>query len=200
MEEFDDEMVDVGQFEEEEDIVISSASDAPIDVMLDSESDMHGDVLSRLVDMIRDAEQHVSQRFDDWDEVDKYNRLYIDLSAPARRGDKSTDTSKKEMPFERSVAVPMIYHIIQTRVAHNFSMLTGADPFAHLESYSSDGFRKSRLMEARLNKDIRDSKVDLAVWQALYDTERYGIAMWKLGWHETYETKQAWEVMDPPWS
>ena len=158
---------------------------------------LHEKLLSHLITIIRDAEQHVQQRFDDWDEVDKYNRLYLDLSAPATLGDKSKDSNKKEMPFQRSVAIPLIYHIIQTRLTHNYNLLTASDPFAHLESISSDGFRKSRLMEARLNKDVRDSNVNQQVWQALYDVERYGICMWKLGWREEYEIVKAHQVHPP---
>ncbi|HUV74200.1 MAG TPA: hypothetical protein VMW79_07820 [Anaerolineae bacterium] len=178
---------------------LETGSDAPLHIRLDPDNPngLHSKLLSSLQDIIRDADKHIRQRYDDWDEVDKYNRLYLDLSAPATRGDKSKDYDKKEMPFKGQVAVPLIYHIIQTRLAHNHSVLSSTDPFAHLESYSSDGFRKSRLMEARLNKDCRDSRIDQHVWQALYDVERYGICMWKLGWREEYEIVPAWQVYDP---
>jgi hypothetical protein len=173
--------------------------DQPLHVKLDADNPngLHGEILAKLIDIIRDADRHIRQRYDDWDEVDKYNRLYLDLSAPATRGDKTKDPTKKEMPFKGQVAVPLIYHIIQTRLAHNFNILTGTDPFAHLESYSSDGFRKARLMEARLNKDCRDSRIEHQVWQALYDVERYGICMWSLGWRETYEIVPAWKIYAP---
>lgn len=171
--------------------------DQPLDVRLAPDGELHGKLLSKLVNIIRDAEKHVQQRFSDWEEVDKYNRLYIDLSKNATLGDKSEDSSKKEMPFQRSVAVPLIYHIIQTRLAHNYGLLTATDPFAHLESYSSDGFRKSRLMEARLDADVRKSKLNMQIWQALYDVERYGICMWKLGWREKYEVVPAHQAYPP---
>lgn len=179
------------------DTITVEFEDQPLSVRLASGTEMHGKLCAALKDIIRDAERHVRQRYDDWDQVDQFNRLYIDLSAPATLGDKSKDDSRKEMPFKGQVAVPLIYHIIQTRVAHNFNLLTSTDPFAHLESYSSEGFRKSRLMEARLAKDCRDSMIDHQVWQALYDVERYGICMWKLGWVETYEVVPAHKVYDP---
>jgi len=184
---------------EPEEIEITAAEDRPLSERLDvnNPDGIHDTLLAELVDIIRDSDRHVRQRYDDWDEVDKHTRLYIDLSAPATRGDKSKDTSRKEMPFAGQVAVPMIYHILQTRTVYNHSLLTGTDPFAHLESVSSEGFRKSRLMEARLNKDVRDSKVDIQVYQALYDVERYGICMWKMGWRESYEIVPAWKVYGP---
>lgn len=195
MEDFDSGLVQ--PVEEGEDTLRVEFDDQPLHVKLANGSELHGRLVSALKDIIRDSERHVRERYDDWDQVDQYNRLYIDLSAPATLGDKSKDSSKKEMPFKGQVAVPLIYHIIQTRVANNFSLLTSSDPFAHLESYSSDGFRKARLMEARLNKDCRDSNITHQVWQALYDVERYGICMWKLGWDETYEIVPAHSVYDP---
>lgn len=173
--------------------------EAPLDVRLDPDhpGGLHQKLLTHLVRIIRDAETHVSQRYDDWEEVDKHNRLYLDLSKGARQGDKTIDDSRKEMPFKRSVAVPLIYHIIQTRLSHNYNLFTATDPFAHLESVSSDGFRKSRLMEARLNQDVRRSNLNLHLWQVLYDVERYGIGMWKLGWREDYEIVPAHQVYPP---
>jgi len=171
----------------------------PLDIRLDPDNPngLHAKLLQDLITIIRDADEHVRNRYEDWDEVDKYNRLYLDLSAKAVKGDKTRDPDKKEMPFKGSVAVPLIYHIIQTRLAHNYNMLTSMDPFVHLESYSSDGFRKSRLMEARLGKDVRDTKNDIHIWQALYDVERYGICMWKLGWVESFEIVPAWQAYNP---
>jgi hypothetical protein len=171
----------------------------PIDVRLnpDSPDSIHGALLTHLVSRLRDSQRHVEQRYSDWDEVDKHNRLYLDLDAPAKLGDKTYSSEKLEMPFKQSVAIPIIYHIVNTRVCHNLGLMTASDPFAHLESYSSDGFRKARLMEARLNKDVRDSLLVHHLWQILYDVERYGIGMWKLGWEETYEVVQAKDLYDP---
>lgn len=172
--------------------------DIPPHELLRYGSETHGTMITKLRSIIYDAERHIRQRYDDWDKVDKHCRLYIDLEAEARRGDKSYIPGKKEYPYARSIALPLTYHILMTRVATLHSMLTAPDPFVHLESLDSDGWIKARMMEARLATDARHTNNDIQVWQMLYDNERYGMCGWKLGFEEGYESKSAAEHFGDP--
>lgn len=170
----------------------------PVSEKLRYGSELHGEMITKLRTIIYDAEKYIRQRYDDWDKVDQHNRLYIDLEAEARRADKSYIPGKKEYPYQRSIAIPLTYHIIMTRLATLHSMLTAPDPFVHLESLDSDGWIKARLMEARLGHDARNTNNDIQVWQMIYDNERYGLCGWKLGFEEGYETQPAAQHFGDP--
>ena len=167
----------------------------PLAKRLDPEhkKNLHGRLLAELDRRYQRAKRHIEQREDDWGLVDKYMRLYLDLKQKARNSDGSYDNSKREHPYKRAIAVPLMYHIIMTRMAFLFNHFTSADPFVHLEAVSSDGFRKSRLMEARLNKDVRATNNNMRTYQMLFDNERYGLCGWKLSFEETWKKGLAGE-------
>lgn len=147
--------------------------------------EIHGKLISELQGMIRSSEQHIAQRYDDWDRVDEQCRLYLDLERKENLGDGS-EGDKKKMPYKESIAVPIIYSTIMTRVAVLFSQLTQRFPRVHLEPRESGDFEGARIHEALIQYDVEQTEFDLQVWQGLYDQERYGLAIWYDTWEEEW--------------
>lgn len=165
---------------------ITAGQEAPISERLKPNTALHGKLVSELQDMIRRSEDHIRQRYDDWDRVDEQCRLYLDLERQANRGDKTEDPDKKKMPYKDSIAMPLIYTTIITRVAVLFSQLTSRYPRVHLEARESGDFEGARVHEALIQYDLEQCDFDLQVWQGLYDSERYGMAVWYDTWEEEY--------------
>jgi len=165
--------------------------DKPVHETLNWKSPEHGRLLSELQSMIRASKAHIDQRAEDWDMVDKYMRLYYDFDAPKRYADKSFDTEgKKQMPYKGAICMPVMYTLIMTRAAHKYSQLTQTDPRIHYEPTESDDFIGSRVHEVVARYDLRQSKFDLKMWQAIMDQERYGIAIW----YDTFEEKFGYQA------
>lgn len=159
----------------------------PLSERLKPDSPMHTHLVSKLQEMIRDSEEHIEQRYEDWDRVDEAMRLYLDLTRPQKLGDGSDDsTGKKNMPYKDSISMPLIYSTIMTRVAVLYSQLTMRTPAIHLEGRGSEDLIGARVIEALAQYDMEQSEFELQVWQAIMDTERYGLAIWYDTWEEKW--------------
>lgn len=158
----------------------------PISERLSSEGALHGKLIHELQIMIRASESHIEQRYDDWDRVDEQMRLYLDLERPKYEGDKGENPNKKNMPYRDSIAMPIIYSTVMTRVAVINSQLTSREPRIHYEGRGSEDMVGARTHEAMAQYDLEQSKIDMQIWQAVMDTERYGMAVWYDTWEEEY--------------
>lgn len=183
-------MADSQEFNFDQDAKIE-LDDKPIDVKLNYKSPEHGRLLGELVRMIRASQDHISQRFDDWDIVDKYMRLYLDLEATKRYADKSYDTDgKKAMPYKGAICMPVMYTLVMTRAAQKYSQLTVQNPRIHYEPTESDDFFGARIHEVMARYDMVQASFDLKLWQAVMDQERYGISIW----YDTFEEKYGYKA------
>lgn len=182
-------MADSEDYDNEE-MKISSSPDRPLHEVLRHDSKEHGRLLSELVDMIRSSQSHIEQRYEDWDQVDKYMRLYMDPDAKKRLADRTYDKDAKQLPFKGAIIMPVLYTILMTRAAHKFSQLTATEPRIHYEPVDSDDFIGSRVHEVIARYDLRQSRFDLKQWQAIMDHERYGLAIW----YDTFEEKYGYKA------
>ena len=158
----------------------------PISELLHHESDTHNRVLTVLWDMIQDSKRHISQREDDWSEVDDQNRLYADLTKGLKKTDRSYSTTKKESPFESAIVIPVSRAMLDTRAGILYSIFMKSDPFVHLEARTGDAFRGARAFESLLQYDFQLSGLQMAMWQLIIDTDKYGLGAWTCSWEEEY--------------
>ena len=161
-------------------------TDIPISERLAVDGELHGKLIHELQMMIRASESHIEQRYADWDRVDEQMRLYLDSDAPKKYSDKTEDSDKRNMPYKDSIAMPLIYSTVMTRVAVINSQLTSRTPRLHYEGRGSEDMVGARVHEAMAQYDLEQSKIDMQIWQAVMDTERYGIAVWYDTWEEEY--------------
>ena len=167
-------------------IDFESEMERPLHERMRSDGPIHGKLISELQTMIRASESHIEQRYEDWDRVDEQMRLYLDLHRKKKRGDKSEDPKKKNMPYKDSIAMPIIYSTVMTRVAVMFSQLTQRSPRIHYEGRGSEDLTGARVHEGMAEYDLEQSEFDLRIWQALMDYDRYGLAVGYDTWEEEY--------------
>jgi len=158
------------------------------------DTDLHREVLCRLNDRRRASETHRDQRLDDHRRVNEHLRLYHDLSQSQRNVDKSEDSTKREMPWGRSLVIPVSHAMIWTRVVEIVSMLSARDPLIHLQGRG--GFQdveRARILEAVLRYDYELSGDMMVLYQAVFDAERYGVC-WV---YDTWEDEWGWVFRAP---
>lgn len=160
--------------------------DEPISQLLHHETDTHKTILSVLWDMIQSSQRHISQREEDWAEVDAQSRLYTDFSKGLKKSDRTTSTEKKESPFQHVTVIPVSRAMLDTRAGILYSIFMKSDPFAHVEGRSSEAFRGARMFEALLQYDFQHSGLAMVMWQLIIDTDKYGMGAWTCSWEEEY--------------
>src|SRR5262245_58597581 len=96
-------------------------------------TDLHTEVLNRVVSRVDLASRHIATRYDEWDRVDEHCRLFLDLSRKARKGDKTEDSKKREMPFDRSIVIPMSLSVLLVRLTQLMAIFTNRTPLIQLE-------------------------------------------------------------------
>lgn len=149
----------------------------------------HGELLSRIVARIRLAKDAVVQRYDNWDQVDEKVRLYMDLTRGAKRGDKTVDTTSFEMPFERSIVVPVSYSVLQVRLVQFMQILMNNTPMWAIQGTGPEDVAPARLMEAVIEADMQTSCALLSLYTMEQDAEKYGIGIIYDTWEQEYGYK-----------
>src|SRR5262245_15422231 len=166
----------------------------PLEARLRYGTALHSKVLARLNSRRDLAERHIGKRYDNWDEVDEHCRLYVDLSRNAKRGDGSRDTTKKEMPFERSIVVPMSLSILTVRLTQLLAIFGARDPMIQLEGRGPEDIRPAKLMEALLGYDLQQMASFAVMYALCQDAEKYGLGIV----HDCWEVEEGWRMQPPP--
>jgi len=178
-------------------------TDQPISQRLKYGTRLHSWVLARLVEMIDDGRDFVRQRESDWDLVDQGMRMYVDLDRPARNIDRSEDYDTAQMPFKRTIVIPIQYAAIMTRMVELYSIMTARDPLVHLEGRDARDHLTARVHEGIIKWDNMLSRAQLVLWQLLFDQERYGICClydtWEEDWGWLYDEIYDMEEPDRRW-
>ena len=140
------------------------------------------------------SERHIGRRDDDWDQVNEHRQLYIDLSRRAKKGDGSVDSTKAEMPFERSIVIPMSLSILGVRMTQLLSIFGSRDPMIQLEGRGPEDVRPAKLMEALLGYDLLQMQSYSVMFMLCQDAEKYGMGVV----HDTWEVEEGWRMQPPP--
>ncbi len=170
-----------------------SIIDEPIEKRLayiSGATSLHSKLLSRLIARRRLSERSMSNRYDAWNRVDENCRLFIDLSRSAKKGDGTVDTNKKEIPWARSIVVPMSYAILQVYLTQLMGIYTRRDPPIEIQGAGPDDVRPAKLMNAVIAYDQVQTNYILELYTALQDTLKYGMG----GFHDYWEEEFGWII------
>lgn len=152
----------------------------------DTPTQLHSKILSRLIRRRNLAREALSSKFDMWDEIDNNLRARIDLSAPARTSDGGTDPRYKEMPYSRSVVVPMMFSILSVRHSQQLSVFLSRTPVFQIEGVGPEDVEPAKLLESVLAYDCERTNIAFAIHQILWDLERYGVGVWYVTFSREY--------------
>lgn len=151
---------------------------------------LHAKVISRLKARRMLSERAMSKRYDSWNKVDESCRLFIDLSRKAKKGDGTTDTLKSEIPWARSIVVPMSYAILQVYLTQLMGIFTRRDPPLEIQGVGMEDVRPAKLMNAVIAHDQVQTNYILQLYTAMQDALKYGLGGFHDCWEEKFGYKQ----------
>lgn len=169
-------------------------AEQPIEVELRHGAPLHQEILSRLIARRQLAERVVSSRSDDWNRVNEHLRMYIDLGRQARKADKSVDPNKKEMPWERSIVVPLSYAVQQVHLTEAMGIFMRQDPILKIKGVGGEDVEPAKLMQAVMAYDQDQTAFPLQLYSAVNDTIRYG----QCTFYNTFEQEMGWKHWRAP--
>lgn len=163
--------------------------DEPIEERLrysGSATSLHAMIISRLLARRRLSERSVNRRIDAWNRVDEHCRLFIDLSRKVRNADGSNETDKYEMPWSRSIVVPMSYAILQVYLTQLMGIYTRRDPPIEIYGIGPEDVRPAKLMNAVIAYDQVQTNYVLELYTAIQDAMKYGHGGFHDAWREEH--------------
>ena len=177
-------------------------SDQPMNIRLKYDgtaTSFHSRTLSRLIARRKLSERAMTRRYDAWGRVDDHCRLFIDLNRKAKNADGSTDVDFKEMPWARSVVVPVSYAILQVYLTQLMGIYTKRDPPIEVYGVGPEDVKPAKLMNAVMAYDQVQTNYILELYTALQDAMKYGCGGFHDCWEEEfgYKTERASKWASP---
>ena len=154
-----------------------------------SASGLHARTLSRLIARRKLSERSMTRRYDSWNAVDENCRLFIDLTRGAKKGDGTAYTDKKEIPWARSIVVPMSYAIQQVYLTQLLGIFTKRDPALEVYGVGPEDVKPAILMNAVMGYDQTQTNYIMELYTALNDATKYGFAGLTDYWREEFGWK-----------
>lgn len=167
--------------------------DQPLEERLKFGSGLHQKLISRLIARRRMSERAMTRRYDSWNRVDENCRLFIDLSRGVKYADGTSSQDKKEIPWARSIVVPMSYAILQVYLTQLMGIFTRRDPPLEIQGVGAEDVRPAKLMNAVIAYDQVQTNYILELYTALQDALKYGLGGFHDYWDESfgYKTERA---------
>ncbi len=166
---------------------------APLEQQLKPDSPLHAKVLKRVKARLDLSHRNRTQRYPDWRRADEKRRLYMNLASPARKGDKTVDNNKVEMPFQRSIVMPVSYAIHETRKTEIVTPFLGRSPFTQLDGRGIEDIKAAKMAEVKLEYDYQESDGPLAVYSLVQDADAYGEGTL----YDTWDEQHGWTTTPP---
>jgi hypothetical protein len=169
----------------------AAGPEGPLEQRLAPGSSLHQELVGRLTARLDLSRRHISKRYDDWTRTDEHVRLFLDLSRRARKGDRTADPDKREMPFERSVCIPVTAAILLVRLTQLIAIFTSRSPMIQLEGRAPEDVRPAKLMEALMAYDLTQMRDVLVFWALCQDADKYGLGVL----YDTWEEESGYRLM-----
>ena len=126
---------------------------------------------TKLVELVKNSFQlsyrNIQPRYDKWEEADKMDRSYIDVSAVDEKG-------KKLNPFDRTVYVPISRAIKDTILTYFYNVMLGSRPFIPIDGRGPEDVKPAKLQEIILDYQLEMQNIHLVVYRFLNDLIKYG--------------------------
>ena len=135
---------------------------------LDPKSDLHKDLLDKIMTYAHESAAHISNRFDSWNEIDRTLTAYIEH-----------DDDEKEVTYNDprkpvSIVFPNSYAIMETILAYLIAAFY-QDPVFQYEGNGPEDVIGAALMELTIARACEKNKIILALHTMFRDSLSYGI-------------------------
>lgn len=170
-------------------IDVMASRDQPIREKLKPDSKLHSEILQKIIVRKRAAERHIEQRKGQWKDTSNKLRMYVDLSADAKKGDRTRDWGVKEMPFSRGLVVPASASILQVLQTQLMSIFGATEPFVQLKGRGPEDQLTAKMMESVLAYDLDEMRSFLVIYSLCQDALKFGCGITYDSWHTEYGTR-----------
>ncbi|MHC4372286.1 MAG: hypothetical protein ACYSW8_32175, partial [Planctomycetota bacterium] len=127
---------------------IAYGDDAPVEQQLsDLDGDLHKKLLEELKNRKNFSNEYTSDRHEDWDRVREHKNMYVNLTRNARAGDRS-EMGETEMPFERSVVIPLTKATLEVLITQIMSIYASRVPMNQIMAAAGGDPVRAKVIEA----------------------------------------------------
>lgn len=137
-------------------------------------SDFHKTLLKHVKDLVMLSRRKMGEYYEMWDHHD-------DVYKGIKRADVS-DKKASERGEPTKMVIPLSYAQVQTFVAFGFTMFFQRPNFFELEGKSIEDVPSAKVGESLLARDLEKNVIEAKLYQALLDTARFGLSVFKIGW------------------
>lgn len=156
---------------------ISSSPDAPLHERIMADREFHDFILERLKRRRDYAVRSIEHRYEEWDRVREHMSMYVNLTRKARRGDKSSEYTSVEMPFQRSVVVPATYATLHVLLAQMMSIYAARKPMFQILGVGPEDKIRAKLIEVMLDYDAKQTQAYGVLYGLFLDALQTGMGV-----------------------
>jgi hypothetical protein len=165
--------------------------DAPVEQQL---SDIGGELHSKLLQELKSrrdfSNEYTSDRHEDWDRVREHKNMYVNLTRNARAGDRS-EMGETEMPFERSVVIPLSKATLEVLITQIMSIYASRVPMNQIMAAAGGDPVRAKIIESMISYDNGQSRAFSALYAMFSDALSFGNGFmynsWEIDEGMTYE-------------
>ena len=187
MVEEDDGALEIGNLSDIEVVVTSDADkDRPLRERLTPGGKLHEETIAKLIARRDAGDAYIENRRTQWTETNNRLRLYVDLSKTYKKGDQSYGSGIGEMPFERSIVVPVSYSILHTLLTQLMSIFAATEPMIQIRGRGPEDVKTSKIMESVLAYDLEQMSAFRVIYSLCQDAVKYGCGITYDAWHTEF--------------
>jgi len=171
---------------------IAYGEDTPIEIQLeDIEGELHQKLLQELKSRRDFSKEYTKDRHDDWDRVREHQKMYLNLDRSARAGDRSSIAGEKEMPFQKSVTIPLSKATLDVLLTQTMSIYGSRNPMHQIAPENGGDPLRAKIMEAMIAYDSIQMRAFSAKYAMFGEAFQFGNGYmydsWELEEGMTYE-------------
>jgi hypothetical protein len=136
---------------------------------------LHKEIIGKLIKIRDAAAKPIENMHEEWNRVDEH-----------MKGDGSLDPNKKEIPFEKSLVVPVAFSVEKVIQSQLTSIFNARDPQFQYDGTGPEDVAGAKLLEVSVAYDLRQSNFPQVSGQAIQNALRYGLAPIHLYWYEDF--------------
>ena len=168
-----------------------NAEPRPIDRLVPN-SQLHNDVLAKLVGRLDYSERSMQAFYSRWNVNEKKVQAYINL--PDYEKVLKEMTKAAEPPQIVSITVPYTYATIWTIVTYLVHTFCGQKPIFKIEANSGESVKPAANMELVLQYNADHTKLVAALFQWFLDDAMYGVGVTRTLWSVEKAKRTVWQA------
>jgi hypothetical protein len=165
-------------------------ADRPID-RLRPKSELHQNVLQRLLDMKKMSERQMSAFYDRWRAAELQYQAYLKTETFEQL--KKAVAKNGTPPELITITIPYTYASVQTICTYLLHTFGGQNPMFQVGSRSGERTRTAQNLETVLQYNGDHERIIGKLWQFFHDGECYGLQALRCTWKVEQRVRTVWK-------